>query len=82
MRRDPQLRADFDASGMRLVGGNTSAPVYILPDGTVARMTLEHSTRLADDPVRALSGNNLQFVLDDENSVFLEFIRANDPFQR
>jgi len=31
---------------------------------------------------QALSGSNLQFVLDDENSVFLEFLRANDPFQR
>ena len=37
---------------------------------------------LADDPTRALDGNNLQWVLGDENSVMLEFIRANDPFQR
>jgi hypothetical protein len=66
---------------MRFTGGNTTAPIYDLPDETRVRMTLEHSTRLADDPARALSGDNLQFVLDDENSVFLEFIRANDPFQ-
>lgn len=82
VRADAQLRAAFESAGMRFTGGNTTAPIYTLPDGTVARMTLEHSTRLADDPARALSGNNLQFVLNDENSVFLEFIRANDPFQR
>jgi uncharacterized protein DUF4255 len=43
---------------------------------------LEHSTRLADDPTRALSGPNLQWVLADENSVNLEYIRSKDPFQR
>ena len=82
VRADAHLRAAFESAGMRFTGGNTSAPIYTLPDGTVARMTLEHSTRLADDPARALSGNNLQFVLNDENSVSLEFLRANDPFQR
>ena len=79
---DPALRASFEAAGMRFTGGATTAPIYDLPDGTVARMTLEHSVRLADDPARALRGDNLQFVLDDENSAFLEFIRANDPFQQ
>ncbi len=81
VRRDPQLRATFEATGMRFTGGTTSAPIYDLPDGTVARMTLEHSTRLADNPTQALNGGQLQFVLDDENSVFLEFLRAMDPFQ-
>jgi hypothetical protein len=82
VRADPQTRGAFQAAGMRFTGGRGAAPTYTLPDGTVARMTLEHTTRLADNPTRALNGANLQFVLDDENSVFLEFIRANDPFQR
>jgi hypothetical protein len=45
-------------------------------------MTLEHSVRLGDDPTQALNGSNLQFVLGDENSFFLERIRARDRFQR
>jgi hypothetical protein len=66
---------------MRFRGGNTTAPVYDLPDGTTVAMTLEHSVRLADNPTIATNGANLQFVLGDENSVNLEYIRANDPFQ-
>ena len=44
-------------------------------------MSLEHQTRLADDPTLALDAANLQTVLGDENSVMLEWIRRNDPFQ-
>jgi hypothetical protein len=82
VRSNPALRATFESAGMIFRGGNTTAPVYDLPDGTTVLMTLEHSTRLADNPARALSGDNLQFVLNDENSVNLEFIRANDIFQQ
>ena len=81
VRGSAALRAAFESAGMRYTGGNTTAPVYNLPDGTVVRMTIEHSRRLADDPTRAVDANNLQFVLDDENSVLLEFLRALDPFQ-
>jgi hypothetical protein len=81
VRGNPALRATFKGAGMRFAGGGGTAPIYDLPDGTVVRMTLEHSFRIVDDPRRASSGYNLQFVLDDENSVHLEFIRANDPFQ-
>ena len=72
VRANAALRAVFEAAGMRFAGGNTTAPLYDLPDGTTIRLTLEHSTRLADDPTRALSGSNLQWVLGDENSVNLE----------
>lgn len=84
VRGSPTLRAAFEDAGMRFTGSKTTAPVYDLLDenGTLARMTLEHSVRKIDDPRRALDASNLQFVLDDENSVFLEGIRANDPFQR
>jgi hypothetical protein len=57
---------------MRFPSGETTAPLYDLPDGTVIRMTLEHSERLADNPANALSGNNLQYLLGDENSYALE----------
>ena len=82
VRANPALRATFERAGMRFTGDNTTAPFYDIPDGTVTRMTLEHSERLTDDPSRALSGNNLQFVLHDENSVSLEYIRRNDSFQQ
>jgi len=81
VRSDPQLRAAFESAGMRFRGDNTTAPIYDLPDGTTVAMTLEHSVRLADNPNIATNGANLQFVLKDENSVNLEYIRANDPFQ-
>ena len=76
VRSNTGLKGAFEAAGMRFKGGKTSAPVYELSDGTVARMTLEHSTRLTDNPTRALSGDNLQFVLGDENSFYLEALRA------
>jgi len=81
VRKSPALRATFENAGMRFTGGKTTAPIYDLPDGTVARMTIEHSQRLTDNPTRAVDANNLQFVLGDENSVNLEFIRRFDPFQ-
>jgi hypothetical protein len=81
VRADPELRAIFESAGMRFTGGKTSAPLYELPDGTQVRLTIEHSNRLTDDPTRAVDQTNLQYVLGDENSVFLEFIRRFDPFQ-
>ena len=50
VRANPALRTTFEAARLRFTGGNTTAPIYDLPDGTVVRMTLEHSVRLADDP--------------------------------
>jgi hypothetical protein len=82
VRGDEQLRAAFEDAGMQFGGGRTTAPTYTLPDDSKVRMTLEHSTRLADDPTSALRGSNLQLVLNDENSYFLEQLRAKDPFQR
>ena len=83
VRRTPGLRRLFTDAGMEFAGGS-GAPVYRDPaTGEILdRMTLEHSTRLADDPLSALSGSNLQTVLGDENSVMLEFIRRADVFQR
>jgi hypothetical protein len=82
VRRDASMQQVFTDAGMEFVGAS-GAPVYRDPNtGEVLdRMTLEHSTRLADDPTTALEASNLQTVLGDENSVSLEFIRRADPFQ-
>lgn len=81
-RRDAALRADFTAAGMRWDLTASGAPRYLLPNGEQVGMTLDHNTRLMDDPTRALTGTNLFVVPADENSVTLEDIRNNDPFQR
>jgi hypothetical protein len=72
----------FRDAGMRFSAGSESAPFYSLPDGTKARMSLEHTVRKADNPLLAVTGENLQFVLIDENSYTLEQIRLKDPFQK
>jgi hypothetical protein len=82
VRRDPALRAQFTDAGM-VFGPGDGAPHYVDPvtGNRLDRMTLEHQTRLADDPTRAVDPTNLQTVLGDENSVALEAIRRLDPFQ-
>jgi hypothetical protein len=82
VRADPSLQAAFTDAGMVFLPGRNT-PVYIDPTtgDTLDFMSLEHSTRLADEPTLALDANNLQTVLGDENSVHLEAIRREDPFQ-
>ena len=80
--RSSGLNDDFTAAGMRYDLTKSGAPRYVLPTGEQTGMTLDHNVRLSDDPTQALNGNNLSFVLDDENSVTLEAIRNQDPFQR
>jgi hypothetical protein len=82
VRADPALRALFTDAGMVFQPGR-GAPVYVDPTTGEALdlMSIEHQTRLADDPTRALDAGNLQSVLGDENSVHLEGIRRDDPFQ-
>jgi Domain of unknown function (DUF4157) len=82
VRRDPALQAEYSAAGMRFDLTKSGAPRYQLQVGEETGVTLDHNTRLMDDPTQALSGNNLSAVLGDENSVTLEDIRNNDPFQR
>jgi len=82
VRRDPALQAEYAAAGMRFDLTKSGAPRYQLPTGEETGVTLDHNTRLMDDPTLALSGNNLSAVLGDENSVTLEDIRNNDSFQR
>lgn len=83
VRRDPALRQMFTDAGMSFVGGSSRPPVYVDPatGNEIDFMSLEHSTRLTDDPTLALDGNNLQTVLGHENSVTLEGIRRTDEFQ-
>jgi hypothetical protein len=82
VRRDPALRQWFTDAGMVFPPGN-GPPIYTDPTGggRLDFMSLEHSERLSDNPLRSVDPTNLQFVLGDENSYFLEWIRANDPFQ-
>lgn len=82
VRASPEARAAFTDAGMVFPPGD-GGPVYRDPatGDILDRMTLEHSTRLADDPVQALEATNLQTVLGDENSFALEAIRRLDPFQ-
>jgi hypothetical protein len=82
VRGDATLRAEFTRAGMRFDLTASGLPRYRLPSGEETGITLDHVTRLSDDPTMALTGLNLSFVLGDENSVTLEFIRNNDPFQR
>jgi hypothetical protein len=82
VRRDPALQRWFTDAGMVFPPGE-GPPIFRNP-ASGARldfMSLEHSQRLADDPLRSVDPTNLQFVLGDENSYFLEWFRANDPFQ-
>jgi len=83
VRADPALRAVFTDAGMVFPPGRSGAPIYVDPTtgDQLDFMSLEHQVRLADDPARALDAANLQTVLGDENSVTLEWIRRNDPFQ-
>ena len=82
IRRNPALAREFQDAGMVFPSGR-GAPVYVDPATGVPRdfMSIEHSQRLTDNPLRCTDSTNLQFVLGDENSYFLEWIRANDPFQ-
>jgi hypothetical protein len=82
VRGVPGLGNAFRDAGMSFSRSTTGAPAYSLPDGTTACMSLEHTIRKADNPTLAVTGENLQFVLVDENSYFLEEIRAKDPFQQ
>ncbi len=82
VRGDAALRAEFTRAGMRFDLTKSGAPRYRLPSGEITGMTLDHVTRLSDDPRMALTGTNLSFVLGDENSVTLEYIRNNDPHQQ
>jgi hypothetical protein len=84
VRRDASSRRWFEDTGMVFPPSKRGPPVYLDPStGAVLEfMSIEHSNRLADDPLRCVDPTNLQFVLGDENSYFLEWIRNNDPFQK
>jgi hypothetical protein len=83
VRRNPALRQFFTDAGMVFPGGPASAPVYFDPvtGQRLDFMSLEHQQRLHDNPTRAIDQTNLQLVLGDENSVYLENIRRFDPHQ-
>jgi hypothetical protein len=77
--RDSSLRAIFTDAGMVFPPGGRRPPVYVDPTTgeQLDFMSIEHQTRLADDPTLALDPGNLSMVLGDENSVTLEWIRRH-----
>jgi hypothetical protein len=77
--RDSSLRAIFTDAGMVFPPGGARPPVYVDPTTgeQLDFMSIEHQTRLADDPTLALDPGNLSMVLGDENSVTLEWIRRH-----
>jgi hypothetical protein len=79
VQRDTSLRALFTAAGMVFPAGGRRPPVYIDPTtgDQLDFMSIEHQTRLTDDPTLALDPANLQMALGDENSVTLEWIRRH-----
>jgi hypothetical protein len=79
--RRSATRQDFVSAGMRFDLTASGAPRYLLPTGEQTGMTLDHNnTRLMDDPTQAVTGANLSYLLNDENSVTVEEIRNLDPF--
>lgn len=74
VRTNPRMAAMFEDAGMTLRDGRV--PAWILPDGREVRMSLEHMTRVADDPLRAVDPDNFILSPAGENSDLLEGIRG------
>jgi hypothetical protein len=74
IRRTPRYAHVFETAGLRL--RRRRVPVWILPDGTEVRLSLEHATRVSDNPLLAIDPWNLSIVPLAENVDLLEAIRA------
>jgi hypothetical protein len=73
--RDPAnqaVRGRIERAGFEFKGGPTTSPRLAAgPE----RLTLDHSTRIMDDPLRCVDPTNLQWAIGYENSVTLEQLR-------
>jgi hypothetical protein len=74
----PRFAHIFESAGLRLRRGRV--PAWILPDGTEVRLSLEHLTRVSDNPLRCIDPANFSIVPLAENSDLLETIRAMSRF--
>ncbi len=86
VRKDPKLAKAIRDTGMEFPQKTRSGKVastapYYKSGARKEYLSLEHTTRVADDPARAIDPDNFVFAPAYENSVFLEFIRKIDPFQ-
>lgn len=70
----------FEACLLELPVNPKNSPFWRLPEGRIIYLTIDHMTRQSDNPTKAITGSNLQFVTGWENSVMLEFIRNKDIF--
>lgn len=80
VRKDVAAKTELRGAGLRFAGSRGSAPFWEFPDGYKERLTLEHSTRVLDDPRRAVDSDNFQLVPFRENVNTLEWIRSLDEF--
>jgi hypothetical protein len=78
VRTTPRLAHIFESAGLQLRPNRV--PAWILPDGTEVRLSLEHLTRVSDNPLLAIDPRNLSIVPLAENSDLLEAIRAISRF--
>ncbi|MEP7362791.1 MAG: hypothetical protein ABI972_06010 [Acidobacteriota bacterium] len=67
------LRLRIESAGFRFPNGPTTMPR--LAGGTGEALTLDHSRRLMENPLRCVDPANLEFVIGYENSVTLEQLR-------
>jgi hypothetical protein len=72
------LVKNMKKAGLTIPPGG-KAPYYTLPDGRKERVTLEHTTRVTDDPMRAADPDRLMLSLGRENSGMLEQLRRFMP---
>lgn len=79
---DPSFASMFTDAGLQFdPDKKNTAPFWLLPNGTRQELTVDHITRVQDDPTRCVDPTNMQFSPRNENSHWLELIRNNDPFQ-
>jgi hypothetical protein len=76
VRNNAEARAYLESAGWRV--GESGVPVNRF---TGEQLTLEHSTRVVDDPRRALAADNLMFSPRSENVTLLEQLRALERSQ-
>lgn len=75
-----ELPERFEKAGMKL--SKAGGPYYERLDGRRDVLTLDHWRRKSESPLLAVDPDNLVFSPFEENSIFLEFIRNMDPFQK
>jgi hypothetical protein len=71
----------FGDAGFVFEGAPGTAPTVPGLSGKAGRLSVDHITRIADDPFQALAPDNLRFMTEEENT-FLEVLRAAERKRR